>query len=734
VSRFLLAGLPEPYAHLAHEVLLSLESGATVTRADSLNSLTLGLSADAASQLLLAHVDLLVALPAGVPLPAVIVLAPDSRAIAALEIAERLAADLVLWPAASDEVFAGQLRHACRTGLGRAQLARAAADRLNLLQVQQTLIRGAAAGGDLAAILQLAVGLIHRRLGHPLVAAYLSEPESRALALCAVAGAPVDRITTAAYHVKVGQGVAGRAVEAGQALQWSRAAQPDDVPIQLDGVQMEAALGLPICAGARCLGALVVGTSRPAAFTTEQELELGALAEQLATIILSLESAQREAEQAGRERLLTHISHVANSWLNPGEMLHQAIDAVARSLRADRSALSLFDWEEGVFVTDHEHTNPMLTERRSLRRRAPLVGGLAQVAAALKTGQILVSTEGRVHPALQEYWAWLVERHGVRSVIWVPVPDQSSGRLYSFSLMQVTHARQWGEADVALLAGIADQLALALRNAELFDGMRQAAVQLESKNSELEAFVYTVSHDLQAPVVSLRGFASLLETRYHDVLDDRGRSYLTRIAANAEYLGRLLQDLLELSRVGRREEPDEHLAVQSVLDEVLLDLTQTFTEHHVVLDLPAEWPIVRYSRTRLRQVFSNLLTNAVKFMGPQPRPHIQVGWQPGGAETSPDTARLPSGSAGAYVEFFVKDNGIGIHPDYHQLIFVPFERLKQVDVAGTGVGLSIVKRIIEGRGGQIRLESQPGVGTTFFFTLPAVREAAPLPAEGVMEL
>ena len=727
MSGILVVGLPEAVQRSVLDAVRAWEPGASVACAEALDSAVVG------QRLLLGHLDAFTGLAGAPALPPIVVLAPQARAAEALGLAERLAAEVVLWPAVPDEIFAWQVRRACQAGLARRHLAQMAAERLNLLQVQQTLIQGAAAGHDLAATLQLTVGLIHRRLHYDLAAIYLLEPSSDQLALCAVSGAPADQIGAAAYHVRVGQGAAGRAVAAGGPVHSDQLVEPAAEPLPLEAGEVQAALAVPIRAGARRLGALVVGAGQAVSFSADQELELSALAEQLATIILTLESAQREAEQASRERLLTHISHVANSWLNPVEMLHQAIDAVARSLRADRTALSLFDWEAGVFITDHEHNNPMLTERRSLRRRAPLAGGLAQAAAALKAGEILVSTEAQVHPALQEYWAWLVQRHGIRSLIWVPISDQSAGRLYSFSLMQVTHARQWAEADRALLAGIADQLALALRNAELFDGMRQAAAQLEAKNAELEAFVYTVSHDLQAPVVSLRGFAALIASRYQDALDDRGRSYLARITANAEYLGRLLQDLLELSRIGRREEPDESLSVQSVLDEVLLDLAQVFAERGVVLDLPAEWPAVRYSRVRLRQVFSNLLTNAVKFMGPQPKPHIEIGWRSGEAEAA-EGQRLSAGPAGAWAEFFVRDNGIGIHPDYHHRIFVPFERLKQVDVAGTGVGLSIVKRIVEGRGGRIWLESQPGAGATFFFTLPVVREVALLPVEGVLEL
>jgi signal transduction histidine kinase len=122
---------------------------------------------------------------------------------------------------------------------------------------------------------------------------------------------------------------------------------------------------------------------------------------------------------------------------------------------------------------------------------------------------------------------------------------------------------------------------------------------------------------------------------------------------------------------------------------------------------PPQWPRVTYSRLRLRQVFSNLVSNAFKFLGQQPAPQVELGWQ------------VITENEADFIEFFVRDNGIGISPDYHARIFGTFERLRQIDVPGTGIGLSIVKRIVEGRGGAVRVESAPGSGATFLFTVPA---------------
>jgi len=726
VKRLLVVGVAAPRQPGLRRVIEDLFPGGQIDWADCLESA----GAPAGHDLCLLEAS---ALRAGhrltaPTLPPVVVLASANQPAQALAAAEAGAAACVSVDDFSERTFSRRLDLTIQAALEQRRRADLAAERLELLRFQQVLTQASAAGAPFAALLQLAADQLHARLGYDYVAIFLAEPGLDQLALVAVAGVEAARIPSAAYYLKLGQGSAGQAAQHGR-LVWRDSSEWIAPALSLDQPLTE--LSVPIRNGDRLLGVLILAASQPDRLRSRESVEFEALAGHLAHLILPVESRQREAEQVEREHLLTRISHVASHWLDPVEMLHQAIDALGKSLRADRSTLSVFDLAERLFAVTHEHINPLLTERRSLKRREPLEGALAQVAELLRAGDVILSTEEQVYPGLREYWDWLVRRHGVRSLIWVPIPGQTPDRLYAFSLMQLTHARQWTEADVALLRGIADQLALALRSAELFDGVRRAAGQLEAKNAELEAFVYTVSHDLQAPVVSMRGFATLLQSRYQSQLDERGAAYVARILANADFLARLLQDLLELSRVGRQEEPDESVSVQAVVGEVVQDLGQALAERNVALTLPAEWPRVRYSRTRLRQVFSNLLTNAVKFLGPQPQPSIEVGWQAGATDQDDFPALIPREAAGrpavppGYVEFYVRDNGIGIHPDYQQRIFVPFERLKQVDVAGTGVGLSIVKRIVESRGGVIRVESQPDQGATFFFTLPLARDAAP---------
>lgn len=238
---------------------------------------------------------------------------------------------------------------------------------------------------------------------------------------------------------------------------------------------------------------------------------------------------------------------------------------------------------------------------------------------------------------------------------------------------------------------LAARLALALRRAA------EHAAALEH-----DTLAFTAAHDLQAPATSIRNFAHLLQDHPTLVLDTRASDYLNRIQANAEFMESLLRELLELAQIGQTEHPDEALPVEPVVRQALADLAVPLAERRVRLTLPKRWPTVRYSRARLRQIFFNLIANAIKFLGAQPDPVLELGWQ----------------ALADRVEFWVRDNGVGIAPRDHQRIFNPFERLHTVQATGTGMGLSIIKRIIEARGGHIRLESAPGLGATFFFSVP----------------
>jgi signal transduction histidine kinase len=256
-------------------------------------------------------------------------------------------------------------------------------------------------------------------------------------------------------------------------------------------------------------------------------------------------------------------------------------------------------------------------------------------------------------------------------------------------------------------AGRRIQANLARDNARLLDEARAAAAALRDKNAELDAFVHTVSHDLRAPLVSIQGMAELIIEDHAAGLDEDGRHYLRRVQANTHRMERLLLDLLELSRIGREERPAEHVPLGDVVRDVLAELHEQVRARGITV-VTGELPTVRAVRVQMEQVVRNLLTNAVKYMGDTPSPTIEIGAIP----------------REAHVECWVRDTGIGIDPRYQDDIFKLFHRLKDVEAEGTGVGLAIVKKIVEAAGGRLWVESAPGQGSTFRFTWPAGDPAA----------
>lgn len=233
---------------------------------------------------------------------------------------------------------------------------------------------------------------------------------------------------------------------------------------------------------------------------------------------------------------------------------------------------------------------------------------------------------------------------------------------------------------------------------------RRFEAELTRKNAELEHYVQTVSHDLRSPLVSLLGFAHLLQQDYGDRLDDKGRHFLDRVEQAGRTMEALTNDLLELSRIGDRSERKALVDPLRVLAVVQAELKPRLEELGVTLVLPDHGSLVLCDRTRLYQVFANLLGNALDHMGAtlEPRIRIQV-------EERSD-AHLIS----------VSDNGRGIDPAHHERIFEMFQSLgsRRDGRRGTGVGLAIVRKIAETHGGRVWVESQPGAGATFRLLLP----------------
>jgi PAS domain S-box-containing protein len=238
-------------------------------------------------------------------------------------------------------------------------------------------------------------------------------------------------------------------------------------------------------------------------------------------------------------------------------------------------------------------------------------------------------------------------------------------------------------------------------NADLEERVRERTGQLEAVNRELEAFTYSVSHDLRAPLRGMSGFARVLEEDYGERLDDEGRRYLQIIKSNAAQMGQLIDDLLALSRMGRQPLKTATISLEQIAAEAFRQVTADEPERKIEFALEP-LPACRGDANLMQQVWINLLSNAVKFTRDVTPARITVGSQ----ETD-----------GEHV-FFVRDNGAGFDMRYVNKLFGVFQRLHgSEEFAGTGVGLAIVKRIIERHGGRIWAEGEVGRGATFYFTL-----------------
>jgi ligand-binding sensor domain-containing protein/signal transduction histidine kinase len=260
-----------------------------------------------------------------------------------------------------------------------------------------------------------------------------------------------------------------------------------------------------------------------------------------------------------------------------------------------------------------------------------------------------------------------------------------------------------------LYGGYQVQNLRARRKEERLERMVEARTrELAQKTEELESFIYTISHDLKAPVVSLQGLASLLELDLGKQASADATFYLERIHANTDHMQRLINQLLNLSRIGRLKEPRLSINIAELTREAVNDLQGQIELKKASVKIADDLPILIGERDRLKQVMINLIANALHYSQPNVPPMIEVG------------SRDESGE-GSYHTVFVRDNGIGVAREHHERIFDIFYRVdgNYADSESTGVGLAIVKRIINSHGGNVWVESEgPGSGSTFCFRLP----------------
>jgi signal transduction histidine kinase len=321
---------------------------------------------------------------------------------------------------------------------------------------------------------------------------------------------------------------------------------------------------------------------------------------------------------------------------------------------------------------------------------------LAPARAAL-AGLVLI---GAIILILGLVAAWLLSRTLTRPLVGL---TQAAERVTAGDYTQVVGSDPRGD-ELGRLATAFDTMVTRVGEAQqrLEDRVRARTAELQERNEELEAFAYSISHDLRAPLRAMGGFSQALLEDYGERLDQTGRQYAERVVAGANTMDQLIRDLLSYSRITRSElrltPLDLHHAMQSATEQVADDVAARHAR--VVVEEPL--PAVIGHETTLAQVLANLVANAIKFVPAERTPEVRVR-----AERRDGRVRV-----------WVEDNGIGIAPEHHERIFRVFERLNPAeDYPGTGIGLAIVRKGVERMGGHVGVESQPGGGSRFWIEL-----------------
>lgn len=400
--------------------------------------------------------------------------------------------------------------------------------------------------------------------------------------------------------------------------------------------------------------------------------------------------------------LLNRAGQILTATLDSAKVLERLLQVTAQIINATGSSVWL--WED--------------SSQKSLMCRAAFHPGTDNLLIGMRVGYgngvvgwVAKSGEGAIvaEPAKDgRFYPQIDSTSGFVTTSILAVPIRLRNRI--LGVLEVVNKRdgRFQPQDRAYAEMLAASAAIAIDNAQLIETLRQKMNDLQAQNAELDAFDHTVAHDLQNPLALVVGFADLLQTSSIDISPAERERSLNLLVQNAHRMSNIIQELLVLSSVRKSEVQTHPLEMGEIVLCALDRLRFMIQQYKVSIILPESWAVARGYAPWIEEVWENYISNALKYGGKQP--HLELG-----------NTVLADGR----IKFWIRDNGKGIPKEQQALIFTPFTKLSEVRVTGYGLGLSIVRRIVEKLGGQVGVESQPGEGSTFSFTLPAYHPASP---------
>ncbi len=397
---------------------------------------------------------------------------------------------------------------------------------------------------------------------------------------------------------------------------------------------------------------------------------------------------------------INSISETLSSSINMHDVMGRVLEKVLEIMNIETGLIFLLDERTNTLKCEHSYGLPdyIVESLKELRMGEGIAGRVAATGEPIIIGN--ASEDIRITSVA-------FRRYGIKTFASIPI--RSRTRILGVMNIGAYGKRNITTDDRQLLLSVGLHMGAVLENMILFnevekatEDLKKAMMTIEHRNEDLKRLVYTVSHDLKNPIIAINGFASRLLKTMSDRLSEKEKVYLNAIKESGQHMEGFVNDLLNYSVAENFKLEDERLVVGDVIERIIIELEPQLEAKSGKVFIDDDMPVIITDRARLIQVFSNLISNAIKYSHPDRQPVINIGYRP---------------KAEMHI-FYVKDNGIGIPSEYLGNVFDMFFRTYEDLASGTGLGLSIVKKAVNDMNGDIWIESEENIGSVFYFSIP----------------